>query len=66
MYIIPITPFTRDLIALFNGGIRPEMEQEPTYYLLSPTGSFATIIGEEEFKNLSGNRSLVTISYITE
>lgn len=66
MYLIPITPFTLDLVAQLNGGVRPEMEQEPTYFLFSPTKSFATIIGETAFKALTGDRKFVTLSYIVE
>lgn len=69
MYIIPITPFTLDLVEELSGGIRPKIEQEPTYYLFAirkvDKRHFQTIIGDEEYKALSGDRTNITFNYIS-
>lgn len=63
MYAIPITPVTLDLVQELNGGVRPVIQNEPTYFILSTHGLPAKIITETKFKNLSADRTFVTISY---
>lgn len=33
MNIIPITPATLDIIEVLNGGVRPELESEETFFV---------------------------------
>jgi len=33
MNIIPITPATLDIIEVLNGGVRPELESEETFFM---------------------------------
>lgn len=63
MYIIPVTPFTLDLIQSLNGEVRPQIEREATHFVFRPHGH-NFIITEEQFKNLTDDRTAVTISYV--
>lgn len=39
MYVIPVTPFTLDLIEALSHGPRPQMETEITFFVFRPTGN---------------------------
>lgn len=50
MNIIPITPATLDIIEVLNGGVRPELESEETFFIYKGQNEPPTIItlGENE------------------
>lgn len=62
MYIIPVTPFTLDLIQSLNGEVRPVMQTEITYFVFRPHGE-NTIVTRSEFLELYEGGKPTTITY---
>jgi hypothetical protein len=50
-YVIPITEATVDLIADLNGGVRPELETEETFFVYEGENEPPTIITGFDFDN---------------
>lgn len=60
MYIIPVTPWTLNLIASLNGEVRVKMEEEPLWFVFRPNGP-NTIINRGQFQALGDDLKNVTI-----
>lgn len=47
MNIIPITPATLDIIEVLNGGVRPVLEDEETFFIFNGKDDPADILTED-------------------
>jgi hypothetical protein len=50
MNIIPILPATLDIIEVLNGGVRPELESEETYFVYKGQEEPPSIITQAELE----------------
>lgn len=48
LYVIPITEDTLDLIEVLNDGIRPELENEATFFVYEGQEKFARIVTKKD------------------
>lgn len=66
MNIIPVAPSTLDLIQTLNDGVRPTLEDEPTFFVFRGQDGPSSIITKEE---LDGDEypeyfAMIEIAYI--
>lgn len=51
MIIIPIREETLDILEVLNGGVRPGIEDEPTFYIYRGENEHAEIIKHDELSD---------------
>lgn len=62
MYAIPVTPLTLNLVEALNGGIRPEIEDHPTFFIFNTDANPRKIVPAVDLEEL-GDMKPVTIRY---
>jgi hypothetical protein len=62
MNIIPITPATLDIIEVLNGGVRPELEDEETFFIYHKDAP-AEIVHQDAIEKLPEYWAVIKILY---
>lgn len=65
MYVIPVTPFTLDLIQALNGEVRPKMQTEVTYFVFRPHGENSFITRPDYLMYYDDGKS-TTVAYFPD
>lgn len=55
MYAIPIIPATIDLIKPLNGGVRPQEEDQPTFFVWNGEDMLGSIVNTTELYEIASN-----------
>ena len=63
MNVIPIVPATLDIIEELNGGVRPELEDQETFFVYKGKNEHAEIIHRDGFEKLPDYWTIVKVLY---
>lgn len=62
--IIPITPATLDIIEVLNGGMRPALETEESFFVYSGKDAHAEIITNDEITSRYYDENMTVVRIV--